>query len=173
MTTTEQIQQLNEAVSALQTQVASLTSQLSSETNKLNLHLVDSDSDIAQLNAKTNLLDKEDTEIHDEIHEVSLEVDNHEGRINNLEISAEEQGVDIQGLKDADTNFQQQLDDMDVEHHEELHNLGLAIDAHTERLNNLEIFEADSPEHVVLSEAEYDEMGEHDYDTFYFVYEEE
>ena len=173
MTTTEQIQQLNNAVSALQTQVASLTSLLSSETNKLNLHLVDSDSAIAQINAKTNLLDNEDIEIHEEIHDVALEVDNHEDRINTLEITAETQGNDIEDLKEADTDFQQQLDDMDIEHHEELHTLGLALDAHGVRLNNLEVFEAETPEHVVLSESEYDEMGEHDYDTFYFVYEEE
>lgn len=173
MTTTEQIQQINEAISALQTQVATLMNQVSTENNKLNLHLVDSDSKITQINAKTNLLNKEDEELHEEIHEVALEVDNHEGRINDLEVSAEEQGVEIQGLKDADTDFQQQLDDMDVEHHEELHNLALAIDNQYTRINNLEIFEASTPEHVVLSETEYDEMGEHDYDTFYFVYEED
>ena len=173
MTVTEQIQQLNEAVNALQTQVASLTSQLSSETNRLNLHLVDSEASIAQVDAKTNLLAAEDEDIHEEIHEVSLEVDNHEGRINDLEVEAEQQEIDINGLKEADIDFQQQIDNMDIEHHEELHNLGLAIDGHSSRLNNLEIFEAETPEHVVLSETEYDEMGEHDYDTFYFVYEED
>jgi chromosome segregation ATPase len=173
MTTTEQIQQLNNAVTALQTQVASISNQLSTETNKLNLHLVDSDSDIAQLNAKTNLLTNADSDIHQELHDVEVVVNDNVSRLDNLDLLTTEQGDDITQLKAADEDFQTQIEDMDVEHHEELHKLATAINEHSTRINGLEIFKAETPEHVVMSESEYNQMPEHDYDTFYFVYEEE
>lgn len=173
MTTTEQIQQLNNAVTALQTQVASISNQLSSETNRLSLHLVDSDSDIAQLNAKTNLLSSEDADIHDELHEVEVVVNDNVSRLNGLDLLTTEQGADIVQLQNADEDLQEQIEEMDIEHHEELHTLATAINDHSTRINGLEIFKAETPEHVVMSESEYNQMPEHDYDTFYFVYEEE
>lgn len=173
MTTTEQIQQLNNAVTALQTQVASISNQLSSETNRLSLHLADSDSDIAQLNAKTNLLNNADSDIHQELHEVEVVVNDNVSRLDNLDLLTTEQGDDITQLKSADEDFQTQIEDMDVEHHEELHKLATAINEHSTRINGLEIFKAETPEHVVISESDYNQMTEHDYDTFYFVYEDD
>lgn len=173
MTTTEQIQQLNNAVTALQTQVASISNQLSSETNRLSLHLADSDSDIAQLNAKTNLLNNADSDIHQELHEVEVVVNDNVSRLDNLDLLTTEQGDDITQLKSADEDFQTQIEDMDVEHHEELHKLATAINDHSTRINGLEIFKAETPEHVVISESDYNQMAEHDYDTFYFVYEDD
>lgn len=173
MTTTEQIQELNNAVTALQTQVASISNQLSSETNRLSLHLVDSDSDIAQLNAKTNLLTNADSDIHQELHEVEVVVNDNVSRLDNLDLLTTEQGDDITQLKSADEDFQTQIEDMDVEHHEELHKLATAINEHSTKINGLEIFKAETPEHVVISESDYNQMAEHDYDTFYFVYEDD
>lgn len=173
MTTTEQIQQLNNAVSALQTQVSALSNSLSSETNRINLHIVDSDAEIALFNSKASLLDNEDIELHEEIHDLAEVVSSNVSRVNSLEVETADQRLDIQNLETTDSNLQQQIDDMDVEHHEELHSLADTLSNHASRINGLEIFKAETPEHVVLSESEYDEMAEHDYNTFYFVYEED
>ena len=146
-----------------------MSNNLTTQTNRINLHIVDSDAEIALFNAKTNLLDDEDIEIHEEIHDLAQVVSSNVSRINTLEVKS----TTINDLLSADVDLQQQIDDMDVEHHEELHDLADVLSNHTTRINGLEIFKAESPEHVVLSEDEYDRMAEHDYDTFYFVYEED
>lgn len=173
MTTTEQIQELQNSVTALQTQISSLSSQLSTQTNTINLHIVDSDDDISDLSARASLLETEDTEIHQEIHTVALEVDNHESRINNLEVNNQSNVSAINNLEQTDLDLAQDIIDMDVEHHQELHLLANAIDGHTTRLNSLEIFQAETPNQVVMSEQSYEALGTPDYDTYYYTYDED
>lgn len=173
MTTTEQIQALQNAINALQTQLNNVSAQLSTTSNSLNLHLVDCVADINTITGRLAVLANEDTEIHQEIHDVAEQVDSNTSRINNLEIADVAFDTRIDNLEEADTDFQQQLDDMDLEHHEELHTLAMAIDNAGTRINQLEIFKAETPEHVVLTEDEYEALGNPDFDTFYFTYEED
>lgn len=173
MTTTEQIQELQNAVTSLQSQISALSGQVTSNNTRINLDLLDKGDSIALLNSKASLLQNEDTDLHEEIHEVALEVDNHEGRINALEVGQEGNDLAISNLQQAHLDMQDDMNDMDVEHHEELHRLALAIDNHSSRLNNVEIFVEETPNFVVLSEDDYEALGTPDYDTFYYVYEEE
>lgn len=173
MTTTEQIQALQNAINALQTQLNNVSSQLSSTSNSLNLHLVDCVNDINTITGRLGALANEDTEIHQEIHEVAQQVDENTSRINDLEVADVAIDSRLDSLEAADTDFQEQLDDMDIEHHEELHTLAMAVNDANSRITNLEIFEAETPEHVVLSEDEYEALGNPDYDTFYFTFEED
>ena len=61
---------------------------------------------------------------------------------------------------------------MDVEHHYELHLLANSIDTHTDIINKLELKGASIPEHIVVSESEYQTITP-EYGKFYFTYEEE
>lgn len=165
--------QINNSIDNLQAQINGISAQVSTEAHNLNMHILDCDADIELVNSKINLLRDEDSSIHGEIHIVASEVDDHESRINTLEVDNEENALKLSALEEADDDLQQQIEDMDVEHHEELHHLGSVLDEHLTRLNNLEIFKEDTPKHVVLSEEEYENMGEHDFNTFYFTYEED
>lgn len=177
MTTTEQIQELQSAVTALQNSVSSLSNQLSTETNSIELDVQDCESDITSINNQisqlTSTFSAEDTLLHQEIHTISLGYDNHNTRLNTLEVDNVLNQTNITNLTQADNYLQQEIDDMDVEHHQEIHLLSQAIDAHTTRLNSLELFAAETPSLEVLSETAYDNLGEPDYNTFYFIYEED
>ena len=87
------------------------------------------------------------------------------------------------------------MNDMDVEHHEELHRLALAIDNYESRIKYLETHWFDYedeidridnkidasineivnnlPKHIVLTKEEYDNLENPDYNSFYFTYEDE
>ena len=173
MTTTEQIQALQNAINALQTQLNNVASQLSSTSNSLNLHIIDCVDDINTITGRLGALASEDTDLHQEIHDVAVQVDENTSKINALEVADVATDERLDDLEAADVDFQEQLNDMDAEHHEELHTLAQAIDNASIRLNNLELFEAETPEHVVLTEDEYEALGSPDYDTFYFTYEED
>jgi len=226
MTTTEQIQALNSAVNTLQLQVGTISSELTAETNRINLHIIDCEDDMSTISARYSLLAAEDTNIHQEINEIADEVDDHEGRISELELkmveansaisSLESADVTLQGeitlmgtelhqeihnvanevddhegritaletgmvgvgssissLEGMDISLQNQITEMDAEHHQELHQLALALDNYSTRINNLELFEAATAPQIVMSEEDYQALGTPDYDTFYYTYEED
>lgn len=173
MTTTEQIQALQNAVNNLATQINAISGQLSSTSNNLNLHMIDAEADIATINGRLGVLSNEDIDIHEEIHQVANAIDNHTGRINYLEVDSTSQDGRLDALEQADVDFQEQITDMEEDIHDELHLIANAIDNNLLRLRNLEIFAAETPNHVVLSESQYDALGTPDYDTYYFVYEED
>ena len=173
MTTTEQIQELQNTVNNLSTQINSISAKLSASSNDLNLHLIDAETDINTINGKIAVLGNEDKALHQEIHNVSTNVDNNAGKINTLEVDAVTQDARLDNLEQADKDIKEQIDDMDVEHHNELHSLALAIDNGVSRINTLEIFKEGVPTQVVMSESEYNALGTPDYETYYFVYEEE
>lgn len=218
--------EINNALNSLQSQITSLSGQLSTETHSLALQITDANDDITGVTAKINLLKAEDIDIHEEIHDVSLEVDNHESRINaleleentytgrfntltntdttlsenitqlgdeihetihdlslqldsqtsrvnTLEVNAEDYDSRFNSLGNYDTYLLSEIEAMDAEHHEELHELSQALDVHTSKLDDLEEFMNGSPNHVVLSESAYESLPNKVYSTFYFTYEED
>lgn len=81
-------------------------------------------------------------EIHEEIHNVAMAVDNLDASVSPKVIALENQASNfssnISNLHKEDKDIRKAMNDMDVEHHEELHRLSLAIDGHESRINNLE-----------------------------------
>jgi len=81
-------------------------------------------------------------EIHEEIHEVALAVDNLdanlEPRVRHLENDTAELQRQVVALHLEDSSIWDAMIDMDVEHHEELHKLALAIDNHESRIDSIE-----------------------------------
>ena len=81
-------------------------------------------------------------EIHEEIHEVAMAVDNLDAsvspKVRTLENQAYNFQFNISNLHKEDNDIWDAMNDMDVEHHEELHKLALAIDNHESRIKYLE-----------------------------------
>ena len=81
-------------------------------------------------------------EIHEEIHEVAMAVDNLDAsvspRVTTLENQASNFSSNILNLQNEDKDIRKAINDMDVEHHEELHKLALAGDNHESRIDNIE-----------------------------------
>ena len=138
-------------------------------------------------------------EIHEEIHEVALAVDNLDAsvspKVRALENQASNFSSNILNLQNEDKDIRKAINDMDVEHHEELHRLALAVDNHGSRIDDIETHwfnyekeidrldnKIDSsinelvnnlPKHIVLTKKEYDDLENPDYNSFYFTYEDE
>ena len=81
-------------------------------------------------------------EIHEEIHEVALAVDNLDAsvspKVRALENQASNFSSNILNLQNEDKDIRKAINDMDVEHHEELHKLALAVDNHESRIDDIE-----------------------------------
>ena len=138
-------------------------------------------------------------EIHEEIHEIAMAVDNLDAsvspRVRTLETQASNFSSNILNLQNEDKDIRKAMNDMDVEHHEELHRLALAIDGHESRIDDIEthwfnyekeIERLDNkidasineivnnlPKRIVLTKKEYDDLDNPDYNSFYFTYEDE
>lgn len=155
----------------IQTQVEAIQGNLSTQTTKLNNHLADVDNSITNINTKIKLLNNEDLKIHQEVHDLASDVETNDTRLQRIEVQ------DLQGQIDSvrdsiDEDIQKQMEEMDLEHHIELHLLASSIDSHTDKLNKLELKGAEIPEHIFVSESDYEKIHPES-DKFYFTYEEE
>ena len=155
----------------IQTQIEAIQGNLSTQTTKLNNHLADVDNSITNINTKIKLLNNEDLKIHQEVHDLASDVETNDTRLQRIEVQ------DLQGQIDSvrdsiDEDIQKQMEEMDLEHHIELHLLASSIDSHTDKLNKLELKGAEIPEHIFVSEADYEKIHPES-DKFYFTYEEE
>jgi predicted nucleic acid-binding Zn-ribbon protein len=68
-------------LNTLEQRIQTISDNLTIEQNKLNLHLADCDNDINEINIKIAALQREDVELHQEIHDVANNVDNNTARI--------------------------------------------------------------------------------------------
>ena len=164
----------------IQTQIEAIQGNLSTQTTKLNNHLADVDNSITNINTKIKLLNNEDLKIHQEVHDLASDVETNDTRLQRIEVQ------DLQGQIDSvrdsiDEDIQKQMEEMDLEHHIELHLLANGkeeiewneqIDSHTDKLNKLELKGAEIPEHIFVSESDYEKIHPES-DKFYFTYEEE
>ena len=83
-----------------------------------------------------------DVEHHEELHRLALAIDNHDSSISTLwnrtNVYIEENDLNINNLQEEDSSIWNAMQDMDVEHHEELHRLAMAIDNHETRIEFIE-----------------------------------
>lgn len=168
--------------------------QLSTEVLRLDTRIDNVSDDLDKLDKKVD--NSEMQEIHEEIHEVAMAVDNLDAsvspKVRTLENKAYDFQLNISNLHKEDKDIWDAMKDMDVEHHEELHRLALSIDNHESRINDIETHwinyekEIDDvstglanvttivnnlPPHIVLTKEEYDDLDNPDYNSFYFTYE--
>ena len=162
-------------LNTLEQRIQTISDNLTVEQNKLNIHLVDCEDDINEINIKIAALQREDKSLHQEIHDVTNEVDENSAKIRAIEIKDYQGQIDNinSTLTSGDNSLKNQLDEMDVEHHEELHKLASNIDLHSSRINQIELLQSEIPEHVVLTIDEYEALGNPDTSKIYFAYETE
>lgn len=162
-------------LNTIESRIQMISENLTLQQNQLNLHLVDCEDDINEINIKIAALQREDLELHQEIHNVSDSVDSNTARINVLESKDYQNQINQinNTLVNGDNSLQSQLEEMDEEHHNELHRLADSIDTHSTRLNKIEVVQSEIPEHVVLSESDYNSLAEPEVNKLYFIYEED
>lgn len=114
--------------------------QLSTEVLRLDTRIDNVSDDLDKLDKKVD--NSEMQEIHEEIHEVAMAVDNLDAsvspKVRTLENKAYDFQLNISNLHKEDKDIWDAMKDMDVEHHEELHRLALSIDNHESRINDIE-----------------------------------
>jgi RNA processing factor Prp31 len=154
--------------------------ELAAQTEVIEDHISDCKDTQTALDDKIDMLTQKDEEyyydLHDDIHDAALGVDNNTSRIEALERKNYQGQINtLNDNLDSDVNdLNTQLTEMDIEHHEELHRIANNLNDYSSRLDNIterqtEI-EEDLPEHIVISSSEYSQITP-DNDKIYFVYE--
>lgn len=135
---------INQRVNDIATAVDNNTSIVKSMDSRIN-DLENQTKQVAVRSAKSvarSIEISEMQEIHEEIHEVAMAVDNLDAsispKVRTLENQAYDFHLNILNLHREDEDIWDAMKDMDVEHHEELHRLALAIDNHESRISHIE-----------------------------------
>lgn len=156
----------------LDTRISTLGESLNQQARNLSLHIADAEDDINTINGQIRALQNADTELHQENHDIEVVVNSNEQRIDFLENKDGTHDNAIIELGEDIKDLQDQIEDMDIEHHEELHLLAHAIDNHSDHIERLHLIQAAFPEMEVMTEEEYEALGTPEPDVFYFTYEE-
>ena len=136
----------NDAINQRVNDIANVVDNNTSIVNSMNSRITDLENakqDVMSARSVSRSIEiSEMQEIHEEIHEVAMAVDNLDAsvspKVTTLENQASNFSSQISNLQNEDTDIRNAMNDMDVEHHEELHRLALAVDGHDSRINNLE-----------------------------------
>lgn len=136
----------NNAINQRVNDIANVVDNNTSIVNSMNSRITDLENAkqdvISSRSVQRSIEISEIQEIHEEIHTVAIAVDNLDASVSPKVIALENQASNfssnILNLQNEDTDIRKAMNDMDVEHHEELHRLSLAIDNNESRINNLE-----------------------------------
>lgn len=158
-------------IESLQTQIDALNERLNLNVEKLRRGQVDNETSINQIKTKLTVLDGEDNSLHQELHDIGVLVEGIDEKENDVEFANNIHGQEIDRLDSELGDLREEVNDMDAEHHEELHKLAQKIDDHAVDLDKIYQAQEKIPEHVVLSEEEYNKLITPDPFKFYFTYE--
>lgn len=176
-TTTEIIQQLVEAVNDLNIRVTSLDNQLNSLTYTVNSVNNNATSGINSLTLSVNSLIVEDNELHDEIHAVNESLINTYSYLMNTTNNLNSLGNSYLDLSYTVNVNRTDMDNEDVELHNEIHSFTEGINTYisynTSNIDGIKNYLTAVPQHVLLSEEEYEYLPNPDPVKYYFVYEED
>ena len=148
--------------------------ELAAQTEVIEDHITDCKDAQTALDDKIDMLTQKDEEyyheLHEDIHDAALDVNNNTSRIETLENKNYQGQINtLNDSLDSDVNdLNTQLTEMDIEHHEELHRIANNLDGYSGRLDNIE---EDLIDHIVISATEFEKITPDD-DKIYFVYEE-
>ena len=136
----------NDAINQRVNDIANIVDNNTSIVNSMNSRITDLENNnqsvMSARSVSRSIEISEMQEIHEEIHTVAMAVDNLDAsvspKVRALENQASNFSSNISNLQNEDTDIRKSMNDMDVEHHEELHRLALAVDNNDSRINNLE-----------------------------------
>lgn len=196
-----ELDNINDKIYVVANAVDNLDASIAPKVNSLMIDVNSIWVDIDDLNKMDASINKGmiemNEEYHEELHRLAGIVDRHDSSINliNNKVNNYIDSTDIiiSELQAMDESINNRMFEMDVEHHEELHRLALAIDNHESRIDDIEthwlnyekeIERLDNkidasiaemvnnlPKHIVLTQEEYDNLENPDYNSFYFTYE--
>ena len=114
--------------------------QLSEEVLRLDTRIDNVSDDLGALENKVNSLNND--AINQRVNDIANAVDNLDAsvspKVRALENQASNFSSNILNLQNEDKDIRKAINDMDVEHHEELHKLALAVDNHGSRIDDIE-----------------------------------
>ena len=136
----------NDAINQRVNDIANVVDNNTSIVNSMNSRITDLENakqDVMSARSVSRSIEiSEIQEIHKEIHEVAMAVDNLDAsvspKVTTLENQASNFSSNISNLQNEDTDIRKAMNDMDVEHHAELHKLALAVDGHESRIDDIE-----------------------------------
>ena len=133
---------INQRVNDIANVVDNNTSLVNSMDNRIK-DLENAKQDVMSARSVTRSIEiSEMQEIHEEIHEVAMAVDNLDAsvspKVRALENQASTFSSNISNLQNEDKDIRKAMNDMDVEHHNELHRLAISIDNHEQRIDDIE-----------------------------------
>ena len=136
----------NDAINQRVNDIANIVDNNTSIVNSMDSRIKDLENNkqnlISARSVSRSIEISEMQEIHEEIHEVAMAVDNLDAsvspRVTTLENQASNFSSNISNLQNEDKDIRKAMNDMDVEHHEELHRLALAVDGHESRIDDIE-----------------------------------
>ena len=114
--------------------------QLSEEVLRLDTRIDNVSDDLGALEHKVNSINTD--AINQRVNDIANAVDNLDAsvspKVRALENQASNFSSNILNLQNEDKDIRKAMNDMDVEHHDELHRLALAIDGHESRTDDIE-----------------------------------
>ena len=114
--------------------------QLSEEVLRLDTRIDNVSDDLYTLENKVNSLNND--AINQRVNDIANDVDNLDASVSTkvraLENQASNFSSTISNLQNEDKGIRKAMNDMDVEHHEELHRLALSVDNHESRIDVIE-----------------------------------
>lgn len=136
----------NDAINQRVNDIANIVDNNTSIVNSMDSRIKDLENNkqnlISARSVSRSIEISEMQEIHEEIHEVAMAVDNLDAsvspKVRALENQASNFSSNILNLQNEDKDIRKAINDMDVEHHEELHKLALAVDNHESRIDDIE-----------------------------------
>lgn len=153
--------------------------ELAAQTQVIEDHISDCKDAQTALDDKIDMLTQKDDEyyheLHEDIHDAALDVNNNTSRIEALENKNYQGQInDLSNGLDNDVNdLNTQLTEMDVEHHEELHRIANNLDGYDSRIESITERQAEidevSPAHIIISADDFTHIIP-DNDKIYFVY---
>lgn len=157
----------------LETQIQNLAVESKKQANQLGLHIADCDEEINNVKTQITGLYADDDEIHEEIHTLSDAIDKNIANIDALQTQSGKQDETLLTHDERLNGIDTAMEEMDDEHHEELHQLSNRIDSFDKKLNEVDVYTKEIPQYVIIDEEAYENLKKPDATKFYFVVEKE
>ena len=164
-------------INDLNIRVTNLSNSLDDTNQTVTSNYNRNNASINSLNLSVNSLVAEDNDLHNEIHEVSQNLTYTYSYLVNTSNDLGSLITSYQVLNDTVSTNRTDMDDEDWELHNEIHEFRQGTYAYivgnTNSINSINNYLTEVPQHILLSEEEYERIDEPDPTKYYFVYEEE
>lgn len=136
----------------LETQIQNLAQESKSQANKLSLHIADADDEINRLKVKVTDLYSQDDDIGNEMHTLSDAIDVNRADIDELQTQISDHANVLDEYRANFQTIDDTIEQLDNDHHEELHQIAQQLDGFYKRLNDVDVYTKEIPQYVIIDE---------------------